>query len=159
MPLMPLRYMQERAAHPTEYALPDERVVPLLGSARRPTVAGRLLTNPLVHAEGLGKMGHVQVSAFVDEMAKISHVPNTEEDKAGVLRAMLLTLMGRPVHVPPGESSYLAQEQGLLYGGEEGRSNYAQAVQADLASQLMRDTQLRSTMEAMQHQTSRTVGS
>ena len=153
MPVVSLMQMRRRAqrAKPTAIS-PGETRAPLLGSASRPPEWARKLMNPFTYDE-------VKYASFADELSKIAYIPNTEGDRAGVLRSLLVALMGKQGFTPTNEpSTDQLAEQTLLYGGEAGRENYAELVQARLSERLLNQSRLRAALEAMEGPVGRVIG-
>lgn len=161
MPVVPLMHMRRRAqaAQPAKHS-PGEKTAPFLGSASRPPRWARRLLDPFTYDERAPlKYAQVQYSAFADELSKLAYIPNTEGDRAGVLRSLLVALMGKGRFTPTNEpSTDQMAEQNLMYGGDAGRENYAELVQARLSERLLNQSRLRAALEAMEGPVGRVIG-
>jgi len=137
---------------------PGGKSAPIVGEAHDPPRWARTLLSPFVRNESVKRAG-AMYSAFADEMDKIAYVPNTEQDKAGILRSLLVAMMGKAQFTPTGEpSTDQLAEQNLMFGGPEGRNNYAEQVQARLSERLLNQTRLEAAMNAMSGPSRRVVG-
>lgn len=138
MPLLNLRYIRKRMEEPRlAEASPGENDAFVVGNERTTYPIARRFVSPLILA---GKVSSVQMTSFVDEMTKIAGMPVLEDERADVLRSLLLALLGREMLPSSAMSSSLTQEERTMYGN--GGQNYAQQVQDQAASQMLRDQRL-----------------
>ncbi|MCA8939610.1 MAG: hypothetical protein KDB07_07375 [Planctomycetes bacterium] len=121
--------------------------MPILGNERTAPRAVKMVGRSMARALERGeKLGHASFSAFADELQKISYVPNTEGDRAGVWRALLASLVGKAEDHTI--SSYQLQEELTAGGRLNDQQNYAQEAQSAAMHNLLRDSQLRAALEA-----------
>lgn len=144
MPLIPLADLYRKSTAVPGEANPylEGVAAPLIGSAERPTPLAQMLLTPFWHVD---KVGHASLPAFFDELSKIAYVPNTRGDRAGVLRSLLMAMLGRkPYTADAGADAYV--EQRLLYG--DSSPNYSHAIQEQAAQMMLRDSRLQAAMSA-----------
>lgn len=126
---------------------PGEVYAPLIGNERTAPGLVRGTVGAIAKVRSRGeKIGHVSMSAFVDEFEKISYVPNTPGDRAGIWRALLASMVGKSLDHH--HSSNMMQQEMTQMGHREDAENYSQDVQALAAQNMMRDSALRAALQA-----------